>query len=83
MKTQIKVRAYSTTFLMDYPKNEEPTLERAIEIVAKKVTHTAQVVSLVMDRGDYIRESRNGLYKDPEKFEILNLDISKYKKKIN
>lgn len=83
MKTQIKVRAYSTTFLMDYPKNEEPSIEKAIEIVSKKVTHTAQVVSIVIDRGDYIREMKNGLFKDPEKFEILNFDMSKYKKKNN
>jgi hypothetical protein len=83
MKTQIKVRAYSTTFLIDYPKNEEPTIERAIEIVRKKVTYSANVVSLLINKDDNIKEIPNKDFKDPEKFEILNFDMSKYKKQVN
>jgi hypothetical protein len=79
MKAQIKVRAYSTTFLMEYPKNEEISIEIAIEHVKKKVTHTAQVISVIY--GNIIIENQE--FKDPEKFEVLNHDMSQYRKQIN
>lgn len=81
MKKQIKVRAYSTTFLMDYPMDEEISIQRAIEIVKKKVTYSAQVVSVIEENQFTDFEHFNPNFKDPEKFEILSLDMSKYKKK--
>jgi hypothetical protein len=79
MKAQIKVRAYSTTFLMDYPSSSEISIERAIEHVKKKVTYSAQVISVIYK--DTVINNKN--FKDPEKFEILNFDMSKYKKQLN
>jgi nitrogen regulatory protein PII-like uncharacterized protein len=79
-KSLIKVRAYSTTFFVDYPKNEDISIEKAEEYVRKKVTHSAQVVSIIEENQYTDFEHLNPNFKDPEKFEILNLDISKYKK---
>lgn len=79
MKAQIKVRAYSTTFMMDFPKNEDISIEKAIEYVKKKVTYSAQVVNVTY--GNNVLENPN--FKDPEKFEVLNHDMSKYRKQIN
>jgi len=79
MKAQIKVRAYSSTFLIEYPKHEEISIGQAIEFVKKKVTYSAQVINITY--GNIILENEN--FKDPEKFEILGLDMSKYRKQIN